>query len=56
MENRMTSPSTTTLTEEHETSHAAVERDPLEALATKVFLYTLGYVLIFIVATVVLIA
>jgi hypothetical protein len=56
MENTMTSLSTTTLTQERDVSHVAVELDPLEALATKVFFYTLGYVVIFIVSTVVLIS
>ena len=56
METTISGLSTTTLTHEREVSHEAVDRDPLEVLATKVFLYTLGYVVIFIVATVVLIA
>ena len=56
METTVNGLSTTTLTHEREVSHEAIERDPLEALATKVFSYTLLYVVIFIVATVVLIA
>ena len=48
--------STSTLTKEHEAAHAAAEQDPLEALATRVFFYTLGYVVIFMAAAVMLVA